>query len=123
MTNSPFQPSTAVLAIWTPLLEHLHALHPSLPSVLMGNAIKILLSAQEELVSTVEADTISFADGVGGARDPSYDMCLASWAFWLATELEDGSGSSDNDSRVVEEAVVSLITRLGPMSRTSDTQA
>ncbi|KIP08546.1 hypothetical protein PHLGIDRAFT_69150 [Phlebiopsis gigantea 11061_1 CR5-6] len=115
VSTNPFQPSASILTIWTPLLAHLHALHPSLQHVLLYRIISTLLSNPMAPDSTTELETISL-DATDRLRDPSYDMCLASWAFWL---ISSGSGSADPDDEMakMEEAAVALVTGLGPSVR------
>lgn len=122
VSASPFQPSAALLAIWKPLLAHLQALHPSLQSILVSKIIAGLLR-EPEAVTSAEIETISL-DISGRERDPSYDMCIASWAFWLITAFNAASVDPDDETARIEEAAVALITGLGPIPDTSvDTKA
>ncbi|EKM60757.1 uncharacterized protein PHACADRAFT_155862 [Phanerochaete carnosa HHB-10118-sp] len=120
-STNPFQPSNSVLAIWTPLLSHLQALHPDLQSVLISRIITSLLSDSDATVSSAEMDTIPLAANER-KRDASYHMCVASWAHWLVTSFRASTADAE-DETLAEEAAAGLITGLGPSGGTSDTKA
>lgn len=125
VSNDPFRPSAGVLAIWTPLLSHLQALHPSLHSVLVSRIVAVLLTDPESASSRdAEAETILF-DGGERKHDPSYDMCLASWAHWILTAFDTGVVDTEDDAARVEEAAAALVIGLGPHATgsTRDTRA
>ena len=107
--------------IWTPLLAHLQALHPTLQSVLVSRIIAGLFDNPGPAIANVELETISL-DHDERRREASYNMCAAAWAYWLIT----GSGTCplEFEDRA-EEAVVSLIMGLGPTVNTEqiDTKA
>lgn len=99
-----------MLALWTPLISHVHSLHASLPLVLVHKIIAHLTSSEqyvEEAVINVEADSSS--------RDLSYDMCIASWANWVVhTYGSDGDEEEDASSMSREDVIVTLATSLSP---------
>ncbi|KZP32371.1 Las1-domain-containing protein [Athelia psychrophila] len=104
-----FLPPAASLALWTPLLTHIHAEHASFPAVLVQRALAHMLAS-----SPAEADADADA-----RPDPSFDMCLARWAFWA---LDAWSPRGDHGGLGSEEAaldgkrdvVVTLVNALGP---------
>ena len=65
--------------------------------------------------TAAETETISL-DASNHTRDPTYDMCLASWAFWITTS-NSSSADPDDEMAKVEEAAVALVTSLGPSVR------
>ena len=120
--TSPFQPSNSVLTIWTPLLSHLQVLHPGLQSVLVSKIIAHLLTDPAAADANAEMETISLgADD--RRRDASYDMCIASWAYWLVTAFSPNTSDPEDEAAKIEEAAVALIKGLGPTGGTADTKA
>ncbi|TFY51986.1 hypothetical protein EVG20_g10753 [Dentipellis fragilis] len=102
----PGQPS---LALWTSLLEHLIAHHPMLPSVLLSRIITHLTAEQDALVlPTEEASTETTTPRPH--QDPSYDICLASWAMWLM----DTRDAEANGVPYRDHAFLLLANGLGP---------
>ncbi|KAI0828277.1 Las1-like-domain-containing protein [Trametes gibbosa] len=91
---SPGQTTLALprstLLIWTPLLIHLHALHPTFPL---------------HLVSAITAHLTSSNRRAQGR--PFLHLCLASWAKWIVDRC-----ASPEDLR--ETAIVRIVAALGP---------
>lgn len=62
-----------------------------------------------------ESDAIISLQDVN-KRDLSYDLCLASWAYWIVdTHATDEDNDDDGFRR--EDIIVSLISGLGPNRR------
>lgn len=120
VSTNPFQPASSVLAIWTPLLTHLQALHPSLHSVLVSKIIAALLANSD--AGPAESETISLAADAQ-RRDTSYDMCAAGWAHWLLAAFRPAGEAAADDAARTEEAIVALMTGLGPGSSAGDAKA
>lgn len=78
-----------------------------------------LLSEPEVSVDPdTEVETISLNPTDSSQRDQSYDMCIASWAFWLIMAFNVGVVEPEDELTKMEGAVVTLITGLGPASGT-----
>lgn len=104
--SDSFLPPDVSVQLWSPLLTHIRSLHPDFSTVLINKIVAYLVSDKE----TVDADgNFTLSD----RPDPSFDMCLARWAMWLADagNAED-SDESDRDSQRV--TMMSVITALGP---------
>ena len=115
-------PPRSSIAIWAPLLTHLQALHPTLCLRLAASIAAYLGHAQSAEASTIDdfgADSVSLSapatDSSEQRADPSYDLCLAGWARWLAdTGACVGMGVSTEDAAELREGVVvHLVSILG----------
>ncbi|VDB82955.1 unnamed protein product [Peniophora sp. CBMAI 1063] len=96
-------PPAGIVAIWTPLLDHVLLHHPSFPSVFMTRAILSLLPR------TTEEQAQEFdARGDIDADELSYQHCVSSWVAWFAHSESDGA------SRWREEAFIMLASGLAP---------
>ncbi|KAA1468458.1 Las1-domain-containing protein [Dentipellis sp. KUC8613] len=100
----PNQPS---LALWTSLLEHLIAHHPMLPSVLLSRIIAHLTAEQDALPGE---ETSTGTTAPRPHQDPSYDLCLASWAMWLMAARD----TEANGVPYRDHAFLMLTNGLGP---------
>ncbi|OJT14018.1 Protein LAS1 [Trametes pubescens] len=116
---SPGQDTLALprssLLIWTPLLSHLQTLHPTLPLRLVS-AISAYL-AQPIHTPNDDPEIVSLSVTVSTDEpkaDPSYDICLASWAKWLVDSCSNADTEDAEDIR--EAALVRIIASLGPDS-------
>ncbi|PCH33291.1 Las1-domain-containing protein [Wolfiporia cocos MD-104 SS10] len=120
LSSASLTPVSTTLAIWTPLLTRLQALHRSLPFVLITRITAHLVS-QDPSVEQAEAraDMIKF-DADLSVRDLSYDRCLAGWANWLVETYADESDVSAGLRR--EDVVISLVTALGPTRNDTGTE-
>ena len=104
-----------MLALWTPLLAHMHVLHPSLPSVLVQRIVAHLTTAEQYV-----EEAIIKVDAKGSTRDLSYDMCLASWAHWAVCTYDVGEEDEEDTTGLHrEDVVISLATNLGPTKQQS----
>ncbi|KAH9927532.1 Las1-domain-containing protein [Epithele typhae] len=93
-------PPPASVAIWAPLLVRLQS------------CTRRSRSAWPPPSPPICADTVALADEPDSERpraDPSYDLCLAGWAKWLA---DTGAGAAGAEVR--EAIVVRLVSALGP---------
>jgi ribosomal biogenesis protein LAS1 len=97
-----FYPPKFSIELWSPLLADLHSLHPDFPMILSNKVISYLLAdvPQPDLVLI--------------AVDTTYDVCLARWAMWMIDTWDAENSESDLDLK--KDAIVSLITGLGPGS-------
>ncbi|CAL1696177.1 unnamed protein product [Somion occarium] len=103
------------LLIWKPLLEHIHSLHPNFSSILISRIVATLLTDTDASKGFIDSEAIiSLQDD--RKRDLSYDLCLASWAYWLTetyvTEHEDTAAELKR-----EDVLIALISGLGPNRR------
>ncbi|KAE9395918.1 Las1-domain-containing protein [Gymnopus androsaceus JB14] len=94
-----FCPPKASVQIWTPLLANVQALHPSFPSILANRTLSHLLATSAKVVQN------------NVSPDPSYDMCLSRWIFWVIDKWD-----SESDEDVRSDVVASLLTALRPGS-------
>lgn len=119
--KSQFLPSPSTLAIWTPLLTHLTTHHPALPSTLIYRIISHLL----QFTPPLSPSSAPIQAATREERDPSYDLCLASWVTWLsspaAATVANTTGTSvdaederDAVAQRREDAFVFLVSGLGP---------
>ncbi|KZT06264.1 Las1-domain-containing protein [Laetiporus sulphureus 93-53] len=121
LPSNTFSPSPSLLQIWTPLLTHLHILHPTLPSVLVFRILSHLTSGSSDRPSNdFGAETVSLVVD-DGKLHISYDRCLAAWANWAvdtyadkATENEEGDDEEDEPALRRAGVVAKLIISLGP---------
>jgi ribosomal biogenesis protein LAS1 len=90
--ESFFPPKCSIL-IWTPLLAHLQSHHPDLPFVLADHIITHLLS-----------------DAPESARDQSFELCLARWAFWII----EAWSFDDAELDLKKDVTATFVTALGP---------
>ncbi|KAI0662478.1 Las1-like-domain-containing protein [Cubamyces menziesii] len=105
----------SALLIWTPLLTHLQSLHPNLPLHLVA-AITAHLSRPAPTSdggAAFQSETVSLTEDAPKA-DPSYDLCLASWAKWLVDNCAGGSEDADEAEDIRESAIVRIVSTLGP---------
>ena len=105
-----------------PLLSHLQVLHPSLQSVLVSRIIAHLLTDPEAAAASIGMETISLTTDER-KHDASYDMCIASWAYWLITAFSPSAVGSEDEAAKVEEAAVGLVAGLGPGGGNADAKA
>ncbi len=113
MTTS-MDPPVSSVAIWTSLLAHLQALHPSLPSILVYRIVSHLLPNSQSPSEPLEEETLLLAEKTT-KRDFSYDLCLASWAkhlidTWGIEARNEGSETELKKSEVVAK----ILSSLGP---------
>ena len=105
------------IAIWSPLLNHLQSLHPTLALHLV-TAITSHLSrspAPSPPNADFGADTVSLAMTTDEPKaDPTYDLCLASWAKWLADNCAAGVSDPEDAAELRESVIVRIITVLRP---------
>ncbi|KAF7982009.1 hypothetical protein HWV62_30244 [Athelia sp. TMB] len=97
-----FLPPLSSLALWTPLLTQIYSEHPSLPYVLVQRILATMLSAPADV------------SGEDPRPDPSFDMCLARWAFWAIDTWDVDFEESELD--IKRDVVVTLVNALGPGS-------
>ncbi len=118
---SPDQGSLALprssIAIWSPLLNHLQALHPTL-ALHLGTAITSHLSRGPEPSppnTDFGAETVSLAMATDEPKaDPTYDLCLASWAKWLVDNCTTGVSDLENAAEIREGVIVRIVSALRP---------
>ncbi|TFK93050.1 Las1-domain-containing protein [Polyporus arcularius HHB13444] len=105
------------VAIWSPLLAHLQALHPALPLHLVSAITAHLSRAVSPEASSTDftADSVSLNMAVDEPKtDPSYDICLASWAKWLLDNCTSGVADADEAAELRENMVVRIVSALRP---------
>ncbi|EIW64980.1 Las1-domain-containing protein [Trametes versicolor FP-101664 SS1] len=103
------------LLIWTPLLSHLQSLHPTLPLRLVSAISAYLaqpVAAPQDDPEIVSLSVVAPTDEP--KADPSYDLCLASWAKWLVDSCSNADTEDAEDIR--EAALVRIVASLGPES-------
>ncbi|KAI0651506.1 Las1-domain-containing protein [Trametes meyenii] len=119
---SPGQTSLALprstLMIWSPLLSDIQALHPTLPLHLVS-AITAHLSRPPPTANAEpgpkDAELILLSAPTEELKtDPSYDLCLASWAKWLVDNCTKAVVDADEAEDLRESVVVRIISSLGP---------
>ncbi|KAI0724189.1 Las1-domain-containing protein [Cerioporus squamosus] len=118
---SPDQGSLALprssISIWSPLLTHLQTLHPALPLHLVAAITTHLSRPVSPGTSSTDftADSVSLDMAVDEPKtDPSYDMCLASWAKWLVDNCTSGVADADEAAELRENIVVRIVSALRP---------
>jgi len=84
----PFLPTVASLALWTPLLVHLHATHTTFPSVFINRIISVLLD--NSMGSNMDTNIIEL-DSKGLSRNVIYNEYLARWVTWTVRTWTDES--------------------------------
>ncbi|RPD81634.1 Las1-domain-containing protein [Lentinus tigrinus ALCF2SS1-7] len=107
------------IAIWSPLLSHLQSLHPALPLHLVSAITAHLsrpISAGAAAPNTdFGADSVSLEMALDEPKtDPSYDICLASWAKWLIDNCTSGTTDPDEATELRESIVVRIVSALRP---------
>ncbi|KAH9846636.1 Las1-domain-containing protein [Lenzites betulinus] len=130
---SPGQTTLALprttLLIWSPLLTHLHTLHPTFPLHLVSAITAHLTSptsgsganpAADAFDGSAEIVPLSVSIPADEPKaDPSYDLCLASWAKWLVDHCTDAPAQAEDAEDLREAAVVRIVAALGPESAAS----
>ncbi|KAM5532761.1 hypothetical protein V8D89_013558 [Ganoderma adspersum] len=105
------------IAIWSPLLNHLQSLHPTLALHLV-TAITSHLSrspAPSPPNADFGAETVSLAmDTDEPKADPTYDLCLASWAKWLVNNCATDVSDPEDAAELREGVIVRIVTALRP---------
>ena len=105
-----------------PLLTHLQTLHPRLSLRIAASIATHLAHAQRADASPADdfsAESVSLsapaADSGEQRADPSYDLCLAGWARWLAeTGACVGTDvGAEEAAELREGVVVHLVSVLG----------
>ena len=67
------------------------------------------------------AETVSLTAATEEPKaDPTYDLCLASWAKWLADNSPTGVTDSEDAGELRESIIVRIVSVLGPLSVSSD---
>ncbi len=107
------------VAIWSPLLAHLQALHPTLPlhlvSAITAHLSRAVSSEASSSRTDFTADSVSLDMAVDEPKtDPSYDICLASWAKWLLDNCTSGVADADEAAELRENMVVRIVSALRP---------
>ncbi|KAI0757360.1 Las1-like-domain-containing protein [Daedaleopsis nitida] len=110
------------IAIWSPLLAHLQSLHPALPLHLVAAITAHLSRPPARTSASREADfgaeTVLLEPAADEPKaDPTYDLCLASWAKWLADNCASSAStgvSAEEATELKESIVVRIISALGP---------
>ncbi|KAF7971829.1 hypothetical protein HWV62_19837 [Athelia sp. TMB] len=97
-----FLPPSSSLTLWTPLLTQIYSEHPSFPYVLVQRILATMLSTSADV------------SGEDTRPDPSFDMCLARWAFWAIDTWDVVFEESELD--IKRDVVVTLVNALGPGS-------
>lgn len=101
LSEHDFLPPEFSVSLWSPLMAELQSNHPAFPRVLIGCIVKELLQVNSDETSR------------SSTSDPQYLACLSRWAFWSAQKNWPlSSTASETDLR--QDALVSLITALGP---------
>jgi ribosomal biogenesis protein LAS1 len=100
--DDSFSPSTMSLLLWTPLLEHLQSHHPDLRSALSNRIISRLLE---------EPVPVGRLTPEPAHTDPSFDMCIARWAWWM---IESWNVDDDATTDLKRDVVSTLVIALGP---------
>ncbi|KAI0358997.1 Las1-domain-containing protein [Trametes cingulata] len=111
----------STLLIWSPLLTHLQGLHPTLPVHLVSTITTQLIRPVPSTSGGFDADSVPLSVEEPKA-DPSYDLCLASWAKWLVDNCSNGNGGNAEDAEEIREnAIVRIVASLGPDSAAAGT--
>ncbi|KAI0761207.1 Las1-like-domain-containing protein [Trametes elegans] len=113
----------STLLIWSPLLSHLQSLHPTLPLHIVS-AIGVHLAHPVPSGPGFGSEAVPLvAEEPKG--DPTYDICLASWAKWLIDNCASGESGDDRDTLedIRERAIVRVVAALGPGSSGVGTQS
>ncbi|KAI0063175.1 Las1-domain-containing protein [Artomyces pyxidatus] len=114
--NGPLTPPPTLISLWTPLLDNIRTLHPSFPAVLTSHIIAHLIGSPSGMAPDPEAQAVS-SDAV--QDDPSYDVCLASWAVW-SIESQAPSHLNSDPAPPKEDAFFLLANGLGPQFSASE---
>ena len=95
-------------------------MHPSLPLHLVS-AITARLAAPGPAAapnSDFGADAVSLEVALSepSKTDPSYDLCLASWAKWLVDNCHTSAGAADPEevAELRESIIVRIVSALRP---------
>ncbi|EPQ61021.1 Las1-domain-containing protein [Gloeophyllum trabeum ATCC 11539] len=100
-TSNTFDPPASGINIWTPLLNHVQALHPAFYGVAATRIVSLLCPASQEPTT---ADSAS--------SDITYYICLARWAMWFINN-QAGEDRDQASGAGKEDFVATLITNLG----------
>ncbi|KAI0085676.1 Las1-domain-containing protein [Irpex rosettiformis] len=121
--SNTFDPSSSLLAIWSPLLTHIHAHHPSFPSILISRLITVIIPPDQDSPSHPPVETISLnVEDDSNTRDLSYELCIASWAHWMVESFVCSSGEEEEDRRSRRaNAVASLVSGIGMAKKSNET--
>ncbi|KAI0374539.1 Las1-domain-containing protein [Pilatotrama ljubarskyi] len=111
----------STLLIWSPLLTHLQSLHHTLPLHLVSAITAQLARPIPSTSAGFDADSVPLSVEEP-KTDPSYDLCLASWAKWLIDNCSDGTPSGAEEAEEIREnAIVRIVASLGPNSGAAGT--
>jgi hypothetical protein len=109
-------PPPALLTLWTPLLSHVIQLHPTFPAVLLERILNILVGSAEILGKGESSQESSKADA-------SFDACIAAWVAWIIQTYEVPDDTESSGLGVHRaDAVITLLSALGPTTATSVTR-
>ncbi|OAX43619.1 Las1-domain-containing protein [Rhizopogon vinicolor AM-OR11-026] len=107
--SDEFVPPQSSLVLWTPLLAHIQAYHPTFPTILTTQIVDSLL--YERLSTGFDMDVVSF-DVEDSQNDPSYHLALARWAAWVVRTYDNGQENGELSLR--KNVIVLLASALAP---------
>lgn len=99
-------PPRGLVAIWAPLITHLQALHPTLPSAIVDRIVTHLVTSLPAPIDIDAEDTTK--------ADLTYDLCLAAWAHWIVDTYEIEEDGEEQSGLHRTDVVVALLSGLGP---------
>ncbi|TFK57560.1 Las1-domain-containing protein [Heliocybe sulcata] len=100
LPSDSFKPPASAINIWSPLLKHVQALHPTFYDFAASRIVNQLSSPPDESPALQ-----------GSSTDTAYHMHLARWATWF-TQNQPRDEDITPDQRK-EDLVATLITNLG----------
>ncbi|GJJ08732.1 hypothetical protein Clacol_002951 [Clathrus columnatus] len=92
-------PPAEYLSIWSPLLSHLQANHPTFLSILLFRILSHLFSDNSETTDGPSMGGINHSD-------PTYDFTLASWALWIVDNYQNNDGAAIDLNDILKELLL-----------------
>jgi ribosomal biogenesis protein LAS1 len=109
--DDSYSPPQFSVVLWSPLLTHIQSHHPDLRSALVHRIVSRLLSDTTP-AADISIDRRPLAAAEELSPDPSFDICLSRWAWWLVNIWAVSPPDPDNDLR--KDIILTLLTALGP---------
>jgi ribosomal biogenesis protein LAS1 len=109
LLSDEFVPPHSSLGLWTLLLAHTHAYHPTFPSILTTRIVETLL--YERPNTGFDMDVVSL-EADGSQNDPSYHLALAKWAAWVIKAYDNGQENGELSLR--KNVIILLASTLAP---------
>lgn len=94
-------PNPQHVAVWSPLVLHIHSRYSIFPSILLSRIINQILSSSQ---------AFAINPSVSGMHvvDPTYDHTLASWALWITDRWGNEPYAECEPHEIIKELLLGL---------------